>query len=293
MAKQNRSDVVLAAVLRALKARRDQEAVRLLVDGLTPGVAPIGADLTPWLGKTIGREATARLVRVLAFYPCFYCKQGLQTCGDCQGRGKSSFGEVCESCVGLGKSRCDFCDAAGWATYNFVPCGLRLAVILQRVPAAVKELETRLARPLPKASPTKDDRLPKALSQELLAINRLAGIFENAVDAARRLVRSHPETTKVAAKILKTCQLAWRKIEPRMRETLHAMGESLSGRSERAARGEAATASRDRASYYVRLARSNGFSGTCLSHPFLMRLAKKQVGQRSAKVRKKATLRRR
>lgn len=261
-----RAQTVFSAIGQQLRRDRLEDAVRIVVDGVSRRVLPSDAALARLLAKKLGAPAFSKLIRGFATFPCFYCRRGLQECTACSGRGASRGGWVCETCLGLGINRCDFCDGAGWVTYNIVPDGLRPLVIAERVSLARKGLKTLLARANP------DERKGrKAVARELMELNRLCGVFENASVALRAIrLRSKPMVAFIR-RIEKACSSAWKSLRPRMKRWLQTL-ERLEAKD--LAR-QTATSTRQRlerrVEFYHRLARSADFEGTCLHHPFLSR----------------------
>lgn len=264
MPTDHKSPEFVAKVRLALGKKRDSDAAALLVEGLSHSVVKKNADLTPWLRSQFDAGGAKRLLTALTHFPCFYCKRGLLKCPSCGGRGRASGDWPCEPCVALGMARCDFCDGSGWATYNFVPVGLRLSVIISRVQAASSELKVQLRQ----RSPATTSGKTVAVARQLLALNRLAGIFENALDATRAF-RKGGTNKQIVINIRKACIAGWKKIAPRLRECLV--------RLQRASVQEAAGAKglypQRKTDFYERLATSRHFmkTNTCIDHPFLTR----------------------
>jgi hypothetical protein len=262
----------VAKVRHALGKKRDSDAAALLVEGLSHSVVKKNADLTPWLRAQFGAVGAKQLLKSLTYFPCFYCKRGLLKCPSCGGRGRASGDWPCEPCVALGMARCDFCDGSGWATYNFVPVGLRLAVIIARVQAATVELKVLLRQPFPAGASGKPEAIEKAVAKQLLALNRLAGIFENALDATRVFRKGGGANKQIVVKIRKTCIAGWKKLAPRLRDCLEGL--------QRAAADQVAGAQgqypQRKTDFYERLATSKHFmkTNTCIDHPFLTRAAR-------------------
>jgi len=272
MPSKHKTHDFVAKVRLALGKKRDLDAAALLVEGLSHSVVKKNADLTPWLRSRFGAVGAKRLLKALTHFPCFYCKRGLLKCPSCGGRGRASGDWPCEPCVALGMARCDFCDGSGWATYNFVPVGLRLPVIIARVQAATMELKLLLRQPSPSAAKGKPESIEKAVAKQLLALNRLAGIFENALDATRAFLKSGGTNKQIVIKIRTTCIACWKKLAPRLRDCLV--------RLQRAAADQAAGTQgqypQRKTDFYERLATSKHFmkTNTCIDHPFLTRAAR-------------------
>lgn len=267
MAEAARAQTVFSAIGQQLRRGRQQEAVRIVVDGVARRLLPSDSALPGMLSKQLGAPAFSKLVQGFATFPCFYCRRGLQECLACVGRGTSHGGWVCETCVGLGISRCDFCDGAGWVTYSIVPEGLRPHVIAERVSLARKGLKSLLAQSNP------DERQGRrAVARHLMELNRLCGVFENASVAIRAIrLRSKPMVA-IIRRIEKACLTAWKSLKPRMKLAVQAL-ERLEAKDLARETGTSARQRLERrVAFYHRIARSAGFDGTSLHHPFLCRL---------------------
>jgi len=98
----------LLKVLDALDARAPDEAVRQFLYGITHKLFPNDLGLVSWLVGAVGKEKAVRLVEAFAVHPCFNCHEGRIACEECGGNGRSAAGGVCASCLGLGRSFCDY-----------------------------------------------------------------------------------------------------------------------------------------------------------------------------------------
>ncbi|MBE7506825.1 MAG: hypothetical protein HS101_11135 [Planctomycetia bacterium] len=265
----------VAKVRLALGKKRDSDAAALLVEGLSQSVVKKNTDLTPWLRSQFGAAGAKQLLKALAHFPCFYCKRGLLKCPSCGGRGRASGDWPCEPCVALGMARCDFCDGSGWATYNFVPVGLRLSVIIARVQAGSAELKVLLKKPPATASRGRPGEVAKAVSSQLLALNRLAGIFENALDATRAFRKGSTANKQIIQRIRKTCIAGWKKIAPRLRDCLAGLQRAAADEVA-ASNGAQKKYAQRKMDFYERLATAKHFmkSNTGIDHPFLARAAR-------------------
>jgi len=262
---------VLKVVAALMKAGREQDAARILIRDLRRSSTPREADISKWLVRTIGAKPATRLLHTLAHYPCFYCEHGLEECNLCGWQ--SQTGEkrgCCEHCLDLLYARCDFCDGSGWITYNAIPQDLWPAVVVVRTNAALKRLTDLMKNRLPAVTPTEPTQARELLEREQLVLNRLAGIFENAVDATRKYpARNSPTFKPVAAKVLNTSTTAWEKIQARMRQTLLLLAVAIRSEAGLGATAKAQAIMEARADFYTMLAESRAFEGTSLSHPFL------------------------
>jgi len=272
------SELSASSVMRAMKAvvaeldrGRGVEAVRLFGDALDHGVAPPDVDLVRWLIKAIGKRHASKLIVAYAHHPCFYCKKGLETCEACKGRGHWEDNTLCETCVTTGVARCDFCDGAGLVTYNAMPPSLRMPVAIERVKLATKGLEAILQRPAPRPSQSQPHECLKSCAKRLIDVNRLMGIFENALVLAKAMGDSMLRSRPIIAKILRACLRCAPQGLQRIREVLQCMAacaryEAQDMRLAPAARG---TAKRRVVLLESLLKPSSVFAGTALEHSFL------------------------
>ncbi len=266
--KENRAQTVLAAVARALKAKRPQEAARELAEGISRRTFAPNSDLNATLTAALGKTGTLQLIHGFSTYPCFFCQRGLLKCDHCRARGLSG-DRVCGACLGLGITRCDYCDGAGWATYNFVPSSLRPAVLMERARLALRELNSLLGQPVPDGRRGAIAPLRKQVAQRIIQLNRMAGILENALDISKKISSNSPAMKKLRSQVGQTAESAWKKIRLREQGLLETLA-NISSREE-----SAATNQRDlllaqrRQSYYEMIAASKNFEGTPLAHPFL------------------------
>jgi hypothetical protein len=252
-----------------LKNDRPTDAVRLFMDGVAHELVPDRPDLARWLMEVVGRVETLRLARAFALQGCFYCKNGLERCDACDGRGYYRDRTICERCLGVGVAACDFCAGSGWVTYNYVPVGLRLLVILERARAAAGEAGTLLRKPVPAVSERSPREMGKALAKELMQLNRLLGVFENAVTTAEKLLALEATIAPAVRKLVKTCLHTARKLKARTRGVLRGLAQFARLQSTRAAGPAARTVAARRAKFYESLVASEDFLGSGLHHPRL------------------------
>ena len=252
-----------------LKSDRAPDAVRLFMDGVAHELVQDRPDLARWLMKVVGRTETLRLAKAFALKECFYCKSGLERCDACDGRGYHRDGAICERCVGLGVAACDFCTGSGWVTYNYVPAGLRLPVILERARAATGKAKALLRKAIPTVSERSSRETGKALAKELVQLNRLMGVFENAIVAGEKLVAYDSETEPGVRKLVNTCLHAARELQTRTRHVLRGLADFARLESTRAAKPAARTVAARRAKFYDGLVASENFLGSGLYHAHL------------------------
>ena len=259
-----------------LERGRGTKAAKLFRDGQDHGLFPTGNGLPRWLIKTIGKEATGKLVDAFTQFPCFYCKERLEACVSCDGRGTIAGDMICEACVGLGVTRCGFCDGSGWITYNVVPPGLRLVVLAERVNRACSHIEKLLQKPVPKNTSDDPVKAAKQCAKQLLVLNRQLGVFENAIVASKDLARTHPSSKKKLVKIIRLCCRTAVEAQKRVRQMAKQMGVCS---KEKAKDPDVNSSVRKRAvkgsKFYESLAASETFAGTTLEHPRLQQAVAK------------------
>lgn len=271
---------VLQSVVNELERDRGTQAVQLFREGQDHGLFPTGTGLPRWLIKTIGREATGKLVDAFAQFPCFYCEKGLERCEACAGHGTIAGGMICEACAGLSVTRCGFCDGSGWITNNVVPPGLRLVVLAERVNRACGHVASLLQKPVPTNASAEPAKAAKRCAKELLDLNRQLGVLENAVVASKDLARTHPSSKEKLVKTVGMCCRAAANAQTRVRELVKQMSVCS---KEQAEASELDSAVRERAekgsTFYESLASSKTFAGTALEHPRLQQAVAK-LGRR-------------
>lgn len=266
----NQSRLIMQPVLRALDAGRETEAVHQFMQALSHDTRFSRMDLTFLLAKLLGRTRMNALVQAFARHPCMACKRGLLLCDECDGKGIHTDGRICDTCVGLGTANCDFCAGSGWITYNYVPSGLRAAVVLARSKLALAAAQEILAEPLPTVRKNNSTAIRKQLAQTLLQTNRLLGAFNNAVGVARRPPDQSSTAVEVLAKVEAACSKAAARLEKRLRENLTLLGEAASVEADKPDSGATLRIAKNRAAFYLHLMQSTDFAGTSLYHPYLI-----------------------
>jgi hypothetical protein len=263
---------ILQSVVEELDRGRGDQAARLYLDGQAHGLFPTGNGLPRRLTKTIGKEATGKLVSAFAQFPCFYCRKGLEPCEACDGLGSVASGTICEACAGLGAARCGFCDGSGWVTYNVVPPGLRLSVLAERVNRASGRIEALLQKPVPKNASADPAKAAERCTKQMLDLNRQLGVLENAVVALRGLARAQPSSKERLAKIAGACCRAALEAQARIRLLAKQMAVCSKLQAEAADADEAVgKRAKKGAAFYESLAATETLTGTALEHPYLQR----------------------
>jgi len=258
----------LEPVLEALKHKRHTEAARRLVEALAHGPAFELLNSAGWLRKRIGDAGLLQIVRAFAAYPCIGCKNGLEPCAECGGKGAFKSGRICDICLGLGATDCGFCAGSGLITYNFVPTGIRLAVVLERCRLVFKQADALLASKLPSPERSGLSAATKSVAQQLIAANRLLDTLNNAVGETRAAHAKHSDDT-LRNRISSTCLTVAGRLNRRVRELLRAMLElsvqAVTSTDDPAKRKALAR----RATFYKKLAASPNYHGTGLRQVYL------------------------
>jgi len=262
---------ILQAVMRAVDSEREKDAVHLFMQAVAHDPTLNQVDLPPVLTKVLGKSRTEFLIQAFAELPCMGCSRGIWLCDDCHGSGISGETSVCEKCTGLGAGNCGFCAGSGWITYNYMPPGLRPAVVLSRTRLVIAEARTLLELPLPEADLAGRATVRKKLVKQILAHNRLLGALGNAMEVVKR----QSESTGAAKAMLEQVRAVGAKAVPRLEKRVR----SLLGQLAVLAKLEADQATDvdekklavRRAKYYATIMKSSDFKGTSLFHLHLKR----------------------
>jgi len=271
----NPSDGRLHGFARDVAARLEQlgetEAGSRIDRILASGALPSDATLFGWLVRTIGQQATLRLVGSYARQHCFGCHGGLEPCDSCDGHGHSNNGEVCVQCLGLGAVRCDFCAGSGFVTYDAVPHGLQVPVAIRRMKDTLSRVGQHLDQPLPQISEKEPISGLRENAKALSDLNRALGVFENGLLFSKDRTDCGPKTRSELAHVVRSSVRCAAACRSRMRKLIKVMAG--------AARLAAESVSQDarhrtillgQAMFYEScLERSDPFAETALEHPFL------------------------
>lgn len=233
------------------------------------GLAARQPELFQLVVSQLGKARAELLIAAFARHTCMGCKRGLLLCEECNGKGVFGKGSICDRCIGLGAANCGFCAGSGWITYNYVPPGIRVPVVTERVKLAARQATEAMAEALPQSDDPPLTR--KELARRLLEFNRLMGAFDNALEVTRH----PPVSSKSAASALKVIRevalKAAGRIERRIRQLLALLVQDALSRRERADTEAARTIEKRRARFYHSLAKSPDFKRTCLRHVYLHR----------------------
>ncbi len=266
----------LEPVAAALAEGAPRRAVKRFRGLCEQGQVPCGSDDLPWLLKHLGKAETGKLIDAFATTRCFYCRGGLERCGDCDGRGYLEDAAACETCIGLGLARCDYCDGSGWVGISFVPDCLQMGVIIDRARHALRDIE-RITDELSQLP--LDPNGPNALKHDaaiLLRLNGLLGVLENDVLDAGQLNTHAHQSREHIEKLTQQWVITAVRTQHRMYDLLRRMELDAQATAEQAGdRPGARAIARGRAELYRRLRRTNGFEQTGLDHPYLRAAAAK------------------
>jgi len=264
-----RTQHALERIKSALSRRSGSEAVRFFKEASSNGLIPADGDLVKWLQERLGEQSTEALLAAYSRLPCFYCNKGIIECEFCEGKGHDADNTLCTRCLSLGIDRCDFCGGSGWFTINHVPHSLQLPVIVRRVVAASKETDALLANPVPVVSADNGAQIRKEAGKSLLQVNRLLGVAENMMLAAKQVESRDAESAETTGKIIAACEALGNKLRDRLCRLLEVLAEASKAESLSATDPEARQVAEKKADFYAGLADSKNMTGTSLRHPML------------------------
>jgi hypothetical protein len=269
-------------MLAHLKNGRFIKAAKLFLMGQTNGIFPADHTLAKKLVKTIGKNATNRIIIAFAHYPCPFCKKGWSKCRDCKGHGHVNYDTICDRCLGIGVVRCDFCDGSGWMAMRDVPEGLRITVFTKRAQTALRRLKLIFAKPLPRPSKTNPFTALKKSAQLLIKVDRYMGVLENALVMAEKLRISEPQFKNRIAKITQLCVEAATEAKRYVRKIIDCMAVSAQLELEVTKKGSPKyRLAKKRMEFYGNLlGKSDTFVSLSDQHPFLEKAIKKSVSKK-------------
>jgi hypothetical protein len=235
-------------------------AARALMAGLSRGAFSDHLSVGEWLAA-LNPQQHATLLSGFAHYPCFACRNGQETCDACTGSGFTAVARVCGTCIGLGTKRCDFCGGTGLATYNAIPTELWLGVIASRAGRAVKLIEKFPAlNPAALGEP--------AVVARLQDVNKLLGVLENALAAARQLVALGAVEPEVAQELVEVYAAPVAAGVTFMRRAMRVVADHCRQNARTLTDVDADNAEA-KAEFYEELAQSASFDGSGAAHPLL------------------------
>lgn len=267
----NRGRQYLNRVLRELEKGHRREAARLFSSGCAHGIFVDDAALGAHLLEAIGKERTEQLIGGFSRRSCFYCRNGLEPCGECTGSGMGEGDTVCGTCIGLGVVRCEFCDGTGLVSIDSVPHGLRIMVVTRRATRALSRIKELLDQPLPGRTDESPSRALRQRARLLLDLNKLLGVLENTVVSSKeqRLHATKAER-ETLSQLAESCLAIGGDAHRRVRSIIDSMAALAQLKAKHASAGshkrKAALAAAD---FYKDLSEEPTFAGTSLEHPFL------------------------
>ena len=289
---EKNASVVLKSVIKALDAGCNEAAVNAFVAALSHESALRSADIPSWLAPQMGKDRAQKLIRAFARHACMGCRAGLILCEECGGKGHFSHERPCEKCVGLGAQNCDFCSGSGWITYNYVPAGMRVAVILERSRLVLAEVKTLLKTALPVVTGRNGASTRKEIGQQILRANRYLGAFSNAIGVAESESMGELHAAGALPKIKSVCVTAAARLDRRIRALLSALAKLSRLELERGRGSSQQELAQKRAEFYQHLVDSERFVGTSLYHVHLAAPSRRKR-QNSKKPKRRGNLRRR
>lgn len=217
---------VIPQVLVLLGGQQDAQAVRVLLAAFGEHLISREAGEPRFLVKTIGKANTLRLVKAMANYPCFHCRNGREACGHCEGPviGSPGADDICDRCQGLGTVHCDFCNGTSSVALNCLPEGLQPLVLLERAGRALAAFRAWLGRWDQDSSQDCGNGDGDLSHRQLVVLDACMGTFENTVLAAGSLPSRGGVYSERIEKLVQLC----------IAHAVHAerwMGQRLSGSS--------------------------------------------------------------
>jgi len=264
----------------ALRERRDEEAVRLFLQIQGKTESPPELEMLAHLKKTYGLESAKQLMHAFACFGCFYCKQGRETCPQCEGRGMREENIVCEGCIGMGLSRCGFCNGTGWIALGCIPAGFQVEVLLLRTKIAMERCKEILNKKMIRPTAKNPTHCFQTYAQHLLELDGIMGVFEETLVNAKSLVKSDHHLGDYISKVV--CQGVKVAADCEKRRQKMVQWIIQSNRFAVDAKNmnpEEQDLARARVEFYEDLAHREKFVDTSLEHPFLNQAFQKFIGK--------------
>lgn len=260
----DKTDQILAELRESLGSGNYKQAIQLLRHADAAGSLRADASVVAGLTAAVGERHTLGIIKSLATDACRYCTSGRDACKECEGKGYLQR-RACTDCSGLGVTRCPFCNGTALAGYDFVPRGLRAAVVAQRLDMAERRLAER-NRPAGKEPPTK-------LARRMIEIDGCRGILANAIEQVRTHSLNAPGTTPLFTPTQRTqveqrCRRVNEAAESLIRTLLAALGALYSDRAQRAPKEDnRRVLYAHRAKTFARLSTAPKFDGSAFATP--------------------------
>jgi hypothetical protein len=269
----------IESILKELQRGNSHELLRLFAKDQACEIFPKGHNTLKWLTHNMGKENTAHFISALASIACFNCKEGLQTCENCDGAGHFEHEMVCESCLGLALISCNFCGGTGLASIDFIPIGLRLAVFAVRLENAEKQIATLLKKPVTSVSAKEPTEAISDCVTFLLSLNRQISVLESAVGVAKDMIKVPRHLSHQVSKITRDAVQVAIKGQKRLSETVAYMIGIFEMQAKNGKKGtKMYKLTVARKQFYSSLLNlSPPFAGTYLEHVSLNNAAKKLI----------------
>ncbi len=222
------------------------------------------------LRSGIGATCADRLVKWCTVRPCMYCQGGREQCESCRGTGQEQHAQFCQDCGGFGMRRCPFCNGTSFAGYDFVPEGLRVAIMSGRLRLALARI-AKLRRRDPASESDRDK-----LIREVIDLDRCRGVLANAFehigggDVTTPGAALYAQSTVTRVQFM--CKAANATAESVIRKYLHALAAG-SAPALPTDQGNATGlgVSSARATHFASLARDRHLAPSALETPFVFR----------------------
>jgi hypothetical protein len=283
----SRTNEALESLMKALQAGHSHEALELFLKDQACEIFPKGHDTLKWLNDNIGKKASTRLIGAFACLACFNCERGLRECENCDGAGHFDHDMVCESCLGLRSTSCDFCGGTGLASIDFIPIGLRLAVFAVRLENAEKHIADLFKEPITSSSTQDPDGAFGNCVDVLFNLNRQISVLESAVGVSTDLIEVPDGLSKRVSRIKHKAVRVAINGEKGLAQTVARMVGACDLQARNAKEGtETGKLARARKKFYSSLLNSKPpFAGTYLEHISLNKAAKRLIANKGSRDR--------
>jgi hypothetical protein len=266
-----------------LQGGHTQKALELFLKDQAHDIFPKGPDTLKWLTENVGNKAAKKLIGALARLACFNCERGLNKCENCNGTGHFDHEMVCESCLGLGSTSCDFCGGTGLTPIDFIPVGLRLGVFAIRLELPKKQIADLLRNPVVSSPAENPEGVFSSCADALLNLNRQISVLESATDVSADLIEVPGGFSKRMTRVTQKALRAAIDGEMRLAETVACMAGSCELQARNSEEGvETRKLARARKKFYSSLFSSKPpLAMTYLEHMSLREAAKKLSSNRA------------
>ncbi len=252
--------VELASAMRRSKLAA---AARLIIQAETEGAFQRCKNVARWLIGALGRSDAGTLLDALARSGCVACERGYRICEQCHGSGTFEQTGVCDRCIGIGVTPCEFCAGSGLITSEVFPATLQPAVAIDRAERAVKHTNRLIEDSLFQAERDDAGGAQKKWMKLLLEVERELRVLGNAVIVLEQTGRVFPHlkgrVTKAMARFTREGMKADSAVHVCLR-ALHSCAQR-----DAAAADEGSSARRwaeNKLAFYRDLTKSDAFAGT-------------------------------